>query len=81
MQINHDINEPYITLKVILLFVEVNVCIKCMVYVQYHVHHRTQEYIIGKEESILLHYGIVLRHFTGFMTFIMIFTKKWFHST
>ena len=33
-------------------------------------------YITGKRESILLHYDTVLQHFTGFITFAMIFTKK-----
>ena len=35
-----------------------------------------QEYIIGRRESILLHYGTVLQPFTGVMTFVMIFTNK-----
>ena len=38
-------------------------------------HGYKQEYIIEREgEYILLHYGPVLQHFTGVMTFIMIFT-------
>ena len=39
----------------------------------YHVYVLEQEYIIERE-SILLHYGPVLQHFTGVMTFVMIFT-------
>ena len=34
----------------------------------------TRVYIIGKRESILLHYGTVLQPFPGLMTFGVIYT-------
>ena len=39
-----------------------------------HTLELKQEYIIGKRESILLHYGTVLKPFHGFMTFGVIYT-------
>ena len=39
-----------------------------------------QEYIIGKRESILLHYGTVLQPFPGFMTFGVMYTCLRSHS-
>ena len=36
-----------------------------MCHLSYKTYHLDQEYIIEREESILLHYGPVLQHFTG----------------
>ena len=40
-----------------------------------------QEYIIGKRESILLHYDTVLQPFPGLMTFGVIYTCLLYHHS
>ena len=49
----------------------------CLLFIQFKYR---QEYIIGKRESILLHYGTVLQPFPRFMTFGVIYTCLRYHS-